>query len=73
MLAIGGKDGGNPTGVIHSYDVVSCSWSVIGEIPNPRSRVLSASLPNNELVVVGGELSSGSYSFSTDFCSCVIK
>ena len=44
VLAIGGKDGGNPTGAIHSYDVVSSSWSVIGEIPNPRSRVMSAAL-----------------------------
>lgn len=71
VLAIGGRDGdGNPTGAIYCYNMATDSWSVIGEIPNPRSRVLCATLPENQLVVVGGELSSGSYSFSTDFCSC---
>ena len=55
VLAIGGDDGaGNPTGAIHSYDMATNSWSVIGEMPTPRSRVLTAVLPSDELVVVGG-------------------
>ena len=60
VLAIGGSDtqnGGNPTGAIHCYDVATNSWSVIGEIPTPRSQVLTAVLPS-KLVVVGGLLSS---------------
>ena len=57
LLALGGANaqcGGNPTGAIHCYDVATNSWSVIGEIPTPRSRVLTAVLPSNELVMVGG-------------------
>ena len=55
VLAIGGKiDGGNLTGAIHCYDVATNSWSVIGEMPTPRSLVLTAVLPSNELVVVKG-------------------
>ena len=57
LLAIGGADaqyGGNPTGAIHCYDVATNSWSVLGEMPTPRYAVLTAVLPSNELVVVGG-------------------
>ena len=54
VLAIGGKDGGNPIGAIHCYDVATNSWSVIGEMPTPRYWALTAVLPSNELVVVGG-------------------
>ena len=60
VLAIGGDDDdGDRTGAIHCYDVATNSWSVIGEIPTPRSWVLTAVLPSNELVVVGGEDASG--------------
>ena len=55
VLAIGGvADGGNPTGAIHCYDVATNSWSVVCEMPTPRSLVLTAVLPSNELVVMGG-------------------
>ena len=55
VLAIGGEDSGkNPTGAIHCYDVATNSWSVIGEMPTPRYWALTAVLPSNELVVVGG-------------------
>ena len=60
VLAIGGADdvvGDNPTGAIHCYNVTTNSWSVIGEMPTPRSEVLTAVLPSNDLVVVGGRLS----------------
>ena len=54
VLAIGGYDVGNPTGAIHCYDVATNSWSVIGEMPTPRFWALTAVLPSNKLVVVGG-------------------
>ena len=63
VLAIGGGDGGNPTGDIHCYDVATNSWSVISEMPTPRYWVLTAVLPSNELVVVGGR--------STEIGNCV--
>ena len=54
LLAIGGDDGEeNPTGAIHCY-MATNSWSVIGEMPTSRARILTAVLPSNELVVVGG-------------------
>ena len=58
VLAIGGIDGVNPTAYIYCYDVATNSWSVIGEMPTPRFLVLTAVLPSNELVVVGGQRSS---------------
>ena len=55
VLAIGGYNKySDPTGAIHCYDVATNSWSVISEMPTPRCRVLTAVLPSNELVVVGG-------------------
>ena len=57
VLAIGGEDGrfsANPIGDIYCYDMASNSWSVIGEIPTPIVEALTAILPSNELVVVGG-------------------
>ena len=60
VLAIGGDDYNDyPTGAIHCYDVATNSWSIIGEIPTSRYRVLAAVLPSNELVVVGGWGASG--------------
>ena len=55
VLAIGGyNDYSGRTGAIHCYDVATNSWSVISEMPTPRYQVLTAVLPSNELVVVGG-------------------
>ena len=59
VLAIGGKKYSGLTGAIHCYDVATNSWSVIGEMPTPRYLVLTAVLPSNELVVVGGVGASG--------------
>lgn len=61
VLAIGGEDGDdNPTGAIHCYDKATNSWSTIGEVPTPRYNVLTAVLPSDKLVVVGGVMA-GSY------------
>ena len=70
VLAIGGRDDCNPTGAIHCYDVATDSWSVIGEMPTPRSRALTAVLPNNELVVVGGKSSGRNLCATTEISSC---
>ena len=42
------------TGAIHYYNKATNSWSIIGEMPTPRYCVLTAVLPTNKLVVVGG-------------------
>ena len=57
VLAVGGHNKSISTGAIHCYNVATKSWSVIGEMPPPRFRVLTAVLPSNELVVVGGCMS----------------
>ena len=56
VLAFGGEGYGSdkPRGAIHCYDAATNSWSFICEMPTPRSTVLTAVLPSNELVVVGG-------------------
>ena len=60
VLVIGGHNRyGGLTGAIHCYDVATNSWSVISEMPTLRYRVLTAVLPRNELVVVGGYIASG--------------
>ena len=70
MLAIGGYDDGNPTGAIHCYDVTTNSWCVIGEMPTPRCQVLTAVLPCNELVVVGGLDTNYKLLTTTDIATC---
>ena len=43
------------TGAIYRLDEASNSWSIIGEMLTPRRDVLTAVLPSNKLVVVGGQ------------------
>ena len=63
VLAIGGGDA--RIGAIHCYDVTTNSWSVIGDMPTPRIGTVTAVLPSNELMVVGGVASS-----ITEIASC---
>ena len=72
VLAIGGSDDGTPTGAIHRYDRSTNSWSVIGEMPTPRSHPLLAVVRNNELIVVGGvvEKEHLKYHDVTEIASC---
>ena len=70
VLAIGGRDGGNPTGAIHCYDVATNSWSFMGEIPSPRYLALTAVLPSNELVVVGEVDTNVLYCTTTEISTC---
>ena len=56
VLAITSEDcNGRLTGAIHCYNKATNSWSIIGEMPTPRYHVLTAVLPTNKLVVVGGD------------------
>jgi hypothetical protein len=55
LLAIGGDDSENkPTTAVHMYQPTTNSWEVISHMTTPRSRCLSAVLPDNQLMVVGG-------------------
>ena len=55
LLAVGGEDSERkPTSALHMYDPSTKSWQVISHLATPRCRCFAAVLPDNELMVVGG-------------------
>ena len=55
LLAIGGyDDSGNPTTDVYRYDSHTDSWHVISQMKNKRSWCLAVTLPEDQLIVVGG-------------------
>ena len=55
LLAIGGwSDSHGPTADVHRYDHQTDSWHVISKMKNKRSLSLSAVLPEDQLLIVGG-------------------
>ena len=44
----------NPTSIVYRYDSHTDSWHVISQMKNKRSRCFSVTLPENQLIVVGG-------------------
>ena len=55
LLAIGGmSESHGPTADVHCYDHQTDSWHVVSKMKNKRSRPLSAVLPEDQLLVVGG-------------------
>ena len=60
LLAIGGRDSKDkPSTAVHMYQSTTNSWEVISHMTTPRSRCLSAVLPDNQLMVVGGWTTGG--------------
>ena len=55
LLAIGGRDdSGNPTTDVYRYDSHTDSWHVISQMKNKRTLCLAVTLPEDQLIVVGG-------------------
>jgi len=55
LLAIGGRDEhGKYTSAIVAYDPTSDSWQDMGHMATPRSSILVAVLPSNQLIAAGG-------------------
>lgn len=56
LLAVGGQelDENGKRNDIHSYNQLTDSWESVNAIGNPRSHCLTAVLPGNKLMVVGG-------------------
>ena len=55
LLAIGGLDSDEKsTTAIHMYNPTTDSWEVISQMGTPRCRCIAAVLPNNQLMVGGG-------------------
>ena len=64
LVAVGGEVATNKTtSAVHKYDPTTDSWDIISNMPTARYWCLIAVLPTNEMMVVGGCLSSV---FSTD-------
>ena len=60
LLVIGGLDSDvKPTTAIHMYNPTTDSWKVISQMGTPRYRCIAAVLPNNQLMVVGGNTGIG--------------
>ncbi len=54
LLAVGGRDSNrDKTKDIYQYNMTS--WTVISQMSTPRSACLTAALPGNKLMVVGGD------------------
>ena len=54
LLAIGGNDSGKPTTTVYMYDSTTNSWEIISHMTTGQSDCLTAVLPNNQLMIVGG-------------------
>ena len=55
LLAIGGDDSWNPTTDVYRYDSHTDSWHVINRMKNKRSQCLAVTLPEDQLIIVGGK------------------
>ena len=57
LLAIGGEDddSGNPTTDVYRYDSHTDSWHVVSQMKNKRWQCLAVILPEDRLIVVGGQ------------------
>jgi hypothetical protein len=72
LLAIGGLDSKRqPTTAVRMYQPTTDSWEVISHMTTPRSTCLSAVLPDNQLMVVGGFTTGGKRCDSVEFGSVI--
>ena len=56
LLAVGGEDSNNePTTAVYMYNQDTNSWNINSHMVTRRQRPFAAVLPNNQLMVVGGE------------------
>ena len=56
LLAVGGVGSDNkPTTAVYMYNQATNSWNIISHMTTARKLCFAAVLPNNQLMVVGGE------------------
>jgi N-acetylneuraminic acid mutarotase len=73
LLVIGGYDSDyKPTTAVHIYEPTTDSWKVISHMTIPRNQCLSAVLPDNQLMVVGGSTTGGADCDSVEFGKALI-
>ena len=55
LLAVGGEnDSGNPTSHVYRYNSTTDSWTAATRMKKKKSRCLAVTLPDDQLIVVGG-------------------
>ena len=59
LLAVGGLDYATTTSEVRQYDVTTNSWNVISEMKVKRQRCFTARLPNDRVMVYGGDTPDG--------------
>ena len=70
LISIGGKGADERiTAAVHLYNPTTDSWEVISYMGTPRKRCIAAVLPNNQLMVVGGKISSFVSTDSVEFAT----
>jgi serine/threonine protein kinase len=58
LLAVGGLDSHTKTtSAVHAYDPARNSWEIISYMATPRQQCYAAVLPDDKLIVIGGETS----------------
>ena len=55
---------------VHAYCPFTSSWVLVGELPQPLCLCMTATLPTDELLVIGGVTPSGN---STKTCKCSLS
>ena len=70
LLTIGGDDSNyKSTTAIHMYNPATDSWEVISHMRTPRCNCIAAALPDNQLMVVGGYISTYEKTDSVELAS----
>ena len=61
ILAIGGVDSRSRSIIteVHAYNPSNNTWEVVSHMTTPRQHCFAASLPDNQLIVIGGETDTG--------------
>ena len=74
LLAIGGRgDSNQATTAVYEYSSTSNSWEVISHMTTGRYSCLTAVLPNNQLMVVGGRADPYVYTDTVELASVVMQ
>jgi len=70
LLTLGGSKKVVHTGAIHMFNEVSCSWTVIGQMPAPKCAISAVTVADNDIVVVGGYHGQQQYTNTVWVCKC---
>ena len=72
LLAVGGCDSAlNPTSAVYQYDTATNSWKVISHMSTKRYQCFTAVLPDSTLLVAGGIVKPGTYTYRVEIASCM--